>query len=163
MIRCIVAIDQKNGMANDQGIPWDLPADRAYFREQTKNGIVVMGYGTFAEFREPLPERRNLVVAREGTELQPGFELITDAIDYLRNTKEDVWIIGGAKLFEATIYMADELYITLIEGDFKCTKFFPDYSQAFGRVDNNPSQQENVIKFTFTQWKRTSHLLHKQR
>lgn len=163
MIRCIVAVDQKNGMANDHGIPWDLPADRKYFRDQTKNSIVVMGYGTYAEFTEPLPDRRNLVVGREGTELRPGFELITSVLEFVRSCNEDVWIIGGAKLFETTIYLADELFITQIESDFHCTKFFPGYIDAFRRVDNESSQTENGITFTFTQWKRTTHLLHKQR
>ncbi len=163
MIRCIVAVDGKNGMANSHGIPWDLPTDRKYFREQTKNGIVIMGYGTYAEFVEPLSDRRNMVVAREGTELRPGFELITNIFEFLRNCEEDVWIIGGAKLFESTIYLADELLITQIEGDYSCTKFFPDYSSVFRRVDTDPSQSENGITYTFTRWKRTTHLLHKQR
>lgn len=163
MIRCIVAVDSKNGMANDHGIPWDLPVDRKYFRDQTKNGIVVMGFGTYAEFAEPLPDRRNMVVGREGTELRPGFELITDIFEFIRISEKDIWIIGGAKLFESTIYLADELLITQIEGDYGCTKFFPDYSSAFRRVDTESSQTENGISFSFTHWKRTTHLLHKQR
>lgn len=163
MIRCIVAVDSKNGMANEHGIPWDLPADRKYFRDQTKDSIVIMGYGTYAEFAEPLPDRRNMVVAREGTELRPGFKLITDIFEFFRNCKEDVWIIGGAKLFESTIYLADELFITQIEGDYHCTKFFPEFSTVFRRVDTETSQKENGITFTFTHWKRTTHLLHKQR
>lgn len=163
MIRCIVAVDSKNGMANDHGIPWDLPADRKYFRDQTKNSIVVMGYGTYAEFAEPLPDRRNIVVSREGTDLRPGFELVVDVFEFLKNSTEDVWIIGGAKLFASTIYLADELYITQLEGEFKCTKFFPKYSEAFRRVDTENSKLENGITFSFTHWKRTTHLLHKQR
>ncbi len=163
MIRCIVAVDSKNGMANDHGIPWDLPADRRYFREQTKNGIVIMGYGTYAEFAEPLPDRLNMVVARKGTELRLGFELITDIFKFLSNCEEDVWIIGGAKLFESTIYLVDELFITQIEGDYSCTKFFSNYSSIFRCVDKESSQTENGISFSFTRWKRTTHLLHKQR
>lgn len=163
MIRCIVAVDSKNGMANDHGIPWNLPADRKYFRDQTKNSIVVMGYGTYIEFAEPLPERRNIVVSRAGTELRPGFELVVDVNEFLRSCRDDVWIIGGAKLFASTIYLADELFITQIDGDFHCTKFFPVYQDTFRRVDTENSQTENSITFALTHWKRTTHLLHKQR
>ena len=90
MIRRIVAVGNKNGMANDHGIPWDLPKDRTYFRDKLKNGIVVMGFGTYKEFSEPLPDRQNVVVARKGTELQQGFEIVSDLITHLRQIQEDV-------------------------------------------------------------------------
>jgi dihydrofolate reductase len=163
MIRCIVAVDSKNGIATENGIPWDLPKDRQYFRSKTVNSTIVMGFGMYQELAEPLPDRRNIVVVREGTKLRPGFEKVTDVIDFLRSTKEDVWVVGGAKIYQATISMLDELYITQIDGDFHCTKFFPEYTDAFRRVDSEPSQTDNGINFTFTHWKRTTHLLHKQR
>jgi dihydrofolate reductase len=163
MIRCIVAIDSKNGLANETGIPWNLPSDKAYFRNQTNGGIVLMGYDTYRKFNKPLVERKNLVVVREGTVLSPGFEHVTNTVEYLRKTTDDIWIIGGSKLFESTVYLADELFITQIDGDFNCTKFFPDYTGIFRQVDTEEPHLENDITYTFTHWKRTTHLLHKQR
>ena len=134
MIRFIAALDNKRGLANEHGIPWQgkTPTDVAHFREKTLNGNVMMGYGWYVEQKQPLPDRRNLVATPELKEpLRPGFEHVPDATAFLKNAKEDVWVGGGAALFASTIDLAHELHLTLLEADFNCTKFFPEYEQAF--------------------------------
>lgn len=153
MIRAIVAIDQKQGLANDKGIPWDLPTDRAYFRGKTDGHTVLMGERTYAEFKNPWANRRN-VVASHGGSLREGFELTNDARTFLLHAKEDVWVIGGAGLFATTLDLHDELYITQIEGDFNCTKFFPEYKNNFELADESEPQTENGIRYTYQIWKR---------
>lgn len=154
MIRQIVAIDEKRGLANDKGIPWDLPSDKAYFREQTEHGTVLMGYRTYEEFEQPLPNRRNLVAARPGSDIREGFELVEDAENFLKSAKEDIWVIGGAGLFAATIDLADELYLTHLEGDFDCTKFFPEYKQDFELKSKSEPITENGIIFYYAVYRR---------
>lgn len=154
MINVIVAIDEKHGMADETGIPWQgkLPTDIAFFRQKTIHGIVVMGYRTYEEFDKPLSERRNLVVTRPGTVLRPGFEVLEDFDSFLKNTTEDIWVIGGAKVFEETIKYADNLYITRVDGDFNCTKFFPPFEDNFKLALEQPKQSENGIGFQFQVW-----------
>ena len=53
MIRAIAAIDNKNGLASETGIPWDLPTDRAFARKMTEGSNLLMGYGTYIEFSKP--------------------------------------------------------------------------------------------------------------
>ncbi len=157
MIRFIAAIDTKRGLANNDGIPWQgkLPTDVAYFREKTLNGTVMMGQGWYEEQEKPLPLRRNLVASTRLEHVRPGFELIIDARDFLQKTDGDVWVGGGAVLFESTLDLADELYLTLIDADFECTKFFPEFEHAFHCVERSTQQQENGISFCFTVWQRT--------
>ena len=66
---------------------------------------------------------------------------------FLKDTKEDVWIIGGAKLFELYLFKAQELYITELEGDFKCTKFFPEFRKEFKIISKSDLKKENNIPF----------------
>ncbi len=154
MIRAIVAIDSKRGMANDKGIPWDLPTDRAYYRKNTENGIILMGYGTYVEFSKPMHGRTNYVATSKDEQLREGFEAVTDARGFLQKAEEDVWVIGGAGLFASTLDLIDELYVTQLEGDFGCTKFFPEYKDNYELASASEPKTENGITFRFEIWRR---------
>lgn len=156
MIRFIAALDNKRGIANDHGIPWQgkIPSEVQYFRERTIHSIVVMGYKTYTEFDHPLSDRRNVVATHTNEPLRPGFEAVADINNFLAMATEDMWVIGGAGLFSSILDQADELYLTLIEGDFSCTKFFPEYDKAFELAGESQPQTENGITYRFTTWRR---------
>ena len=155
MIRLIAVIDEKHGMANEQGIPWQgkLPTDIQYFRDHTSHGTVLMGYRTYQELPKPLSDRRNLVLTTHLEVLRPGFEGVHDLAEALK-ISNDLWVIGGAQIFAQTILIADELYITEISGDWHCTKFFPDFSRDYMLAEQGEPQQENGITFRFNVYRR---------
>ncbi len=64
MIRAIGAIDDRLGLATDNGIPWHVPADVEHFRTSVASGDVLMGYATYEEFERPLPDCINFVATR---------------------------------------------------------------------------------------------------
>lgn len=156
MIRLIAAVDNKNGLADEHGIPWQgkLPTDVAYFRSKTLNSNVLMGLVTYNEFSEPLSSRRNLVLNNTDQKLRSGFEEVRDLAGFLKTLKEDLWIIGGAGVFAQTVNQSDELYLTRIDADFHCTKFFPKLEDRFKLVQTSENQQENGITFRFEIWQR---------
>lgn len=154
MIRFIAAIDSKRGMANDETIPWYLPADRHYFREQTEHSTILMGYGTYLEFSAPLQGRHNYVASSKKEALRDGFELVNDAVSFLQDLKRDVWVIGGPGLFTQTLGMADELYLTRIHKDFKCTKFFPPFTDHFKLKSQTEEHVQNGIVYEYEIWER---------
>jgi len=156
VIRFIAAIDKKLGLANEHGIPWHgkVPTDVAQFRQKTIHGIVMMGYGWYQEQQRPLPDRRNLVAVPTDEILRPGFEHIRDARKFLETTKDDIWVGGGAALFASTIDLADELYLTHLDQDFNCTKFFPEYQEQFELINKSQPQTENNITFYFAMYRR---------
>jgi dihydrofolate reductase len=156
MIRCMAAIDQKRGIANDHGIPWQgkLPTDVKYYHDKIKTGILLMGYGFYTELSHPYPGGINYVATSKDEKLRDGFEPVPDARAFLQKVEGDAWDLGGAALFASTIDLADELYLTKIEADFQCTKFFPEYEQNFTLVSQTPPQIENGLIFTFTVYQR---------
>ncbi len=158
MIRMIVAIDDKLGLANDHGIPWmgKLPTDIQYFRQKTTDGNVLMGLVTYKEFDRPLSRRRNYVINDTDEKMRPGFEEVRDLHGFVKSFSEDLWIIGGAGVFAQTIQYADELYLTRVGGDFNCTKFFPEFENEFEQASSTETQKENDIPFRFEVWKRKS-------
>jgi dihydrofolate reductase len=158
VIRLIAAIDVKRGLGDGHGIPWQgkLPSDAEYFRRQTTEGLIVMGFRTYEEFDRPLHDRTNYVVSRSGSSpLRPGFDSVDDLGRFLTDhTGELVWIIGGAAVYEASLASADELYITQLEQDFHCTKFFPVFDGEFLLDPGAETQRENDISFRFETWRR---------
>lgn len=156
MIRAIAAIDSKRGIADAHGIPWHgkVPADTKYFRDKTAHSILLMGYGFYIELEKPLPDRRNVVATTRPEPLRPGFEKVTDARAFLQGATEDVWNGGGAKLYESTLDLMDELYLTQLQGDFGCTKFFPPYDDQFELASQSDPITENGITYTFNVYRR---------
>ena len=158
MIRLIAAIDRRRGIATESGIPWQgkIPTDTRYFREQTAEGTLVMGYRTYLEMGQPLHERPNFVVSRPDTPaLRTGFVAIANLAAFLQDHSRDVvWVLGGAAVFAQSIPMADELYITQLEADFQCTRFFPAFRHDFLLATALEPVREADISFRFEIWQR---------
>ena len=156
MIRLIAAVDTNLGIADEHGIPWQgrIPTDTKYFRERTAQGTIVMGFRTYEEFAQPLHDRTNFVVSRPDTsELRSGFVGVPDLIGFLgEHVDEVVWVIGGVGVFAQSIPVADELYITQVDGDFHCTRFFPKFADDFALTTELEPHLENGVRFRFQIW-----------
>lgn len=149
----IAAIDNKNGLADEHGIPWQrkIPTDVQYFRKLTEGSSVLMGAVTYSEFALPLPDRRNFVLTHD-TALREGFEPVQDLDSFISSFPEDLWIIGGAGVFAQSMDYTQELYLTRIEADFNCTKFFPPFEDKFSLSDQTEDHLENGLTFRFEIW-----------
>ena len=155
MMRFIAAIDNKFGLADDHGIPWrgKLPTDVAFFREQTKAGIVLMGAGTYRELSRPMHNHTNYVVTHRSEPLRSGFKAVHNIREFInQHSNEIINNIGGAGVFAETFQYADELVLTRIDQDFHCTKFFPSFADKFELKSKSPDQTENGITFHFEVW-----------
>ncbi|ALG12020.1 dihydrofolate reductase [Kibdelosporangium phytohabitans] len=113
-------------IGRDGTLPWHLPEDMKHFREQTAGATVLMGRRTWESlpprFR-PLPGRRNLVLSRtaqEGAETFPGLH------QALATVSGDVWIIGGAAVYEAALPLADKIVVTEIQESFDGDTYAPE-------------------------------------
>jgi dihydrofolate reductase len=156
MIRFIAAIDSKRGVADEHGIPWlgKIPSDVHYYHKQVEGFTTLIGYGMYLELKKPLVNPINYVASKRDTKLRDGFILAEDAVEFLQKHTEDVWVLGGAALYASTIHLADELYLTRLDADFKCTKFFPEFEQEFSLTTQSDPITENGITYTFQVWKR---------
>jgi dihydrofolate reductase len=154
MIRFIAALDAQRGIATDSGIPWSLPGDKAYFREKTEQGAIVMGRATYDEFAAPLHDRENFVLTSASQPLRPGFRAVADLAHLRAMLPEgDVWIIGGAAVFRETIAEAEELLLTQVLQDFHCIKFFPPYTETFALQSRSADHTENGVTYRFETWR----------
>jgi len=153
MVFAVVAIDEKRGLADDNGIPWDLPTDKKYFRDLVKDKDILMGYGTYVEFTKPMTTGKSFVATSKAI-TKSGFIIVDDPTQLLQNAKSDIWVIGGAGLFDAIWQLVDILYVTQIKGDFGCTKFMPEYTDDFVRIKKEIPLIENGATFWYEVWER---------
>jgi dihydrofolate reductase len=155
MIRLIAAIDSRRGISTDSGIPWKLPGDTAYFRERTATGVILMGRATYNEFAAPLHDRENFVLTANSAPLRTGFRAV-GGLDQLavEHPGEDIWVIGGARVYAETIGESDELLLTQVVGDFHCTKFFPPYRTEFRLAIQSDDRQDGDTTYRFETWRR---------
>ena len=129
MIRAILACDQDWGIGKDGDLPWlHNPADLKWFKESTLDSTVVMGKTTWDSLPvKPLPNRQHIVVTSSAGRLPEGVEKLSGDImrSRLATIKEDLWIIGGAKLLDSVLDMVDELHLSRIAGTYNCDTFLP--------------------------------------
>jgi dihydrofolate reductase len=156
MIRAIAAVDDRLGISTDAGIPWNVPADVAHFRALTLSSNVLMGYGTYTEFANPMEGRTNYVATRRTEKLREGFLRVGDLRSFFTGGFEgDLWIIGGAMLYTTTLEEVEELALTRVAGDFACTKFFPPFEDKFRLgAEEVPPPVEGVPAIRFQTWQR---------
>ncbi|HEY1645388.1 MAG TPA: dihydrofolate reductase [Candidatus Saccharimonadales bacterium] len=150
MIRLIAATDNKRGLAKNGQIPWNLPADKTRFRTLTleHGATVLMGRATYEQMGDYLKDHSGFVVSHSQLQLPANYQLVSDLDSFMAGSKEDLWVIGGAAIYAGTIKYADELYMTIIEADFNCDQFFPDYS-GFKLKSSEDPLLENNLKFSY--------------
>lgn len=129
MISLIVAHDKNRVIGYENEMPWHLPGDLKYFKEMTLGKPVIMGRKTFESIGRPLPGRRNIIITRNTEYRSDGIEVVgsLDAALELVADVEEIMIIGGAQIFEQAMSLADKLYVTLIDHEFKGDTYFPSY------------------------------------
>ena len=158
-VKFVAAMDNKRGIAKSKPgtagfIPWDLPTDKAYFRDKVKNVPVVMGWNTFrANGKKPYGTGPNTVITSQSVDEYPGVNITHDLKGFFENLKDEVWVAGGGQVFEQALPYATHLYITQVYGDFDCDIFFPKFEDKFELVEESPLQTENGIDFRFQLWK----------
>src|SRR5699024_12852626 len=115
MISFIFAMDKNNGIGFNNGMPWYLPNDFKFFKETTTGHTIIMGRKTFESIGRVLPNRKHIVLSRHEGDYPEEVELVHDVdvlMDRYENDEEEVFIIGGGRIFEKCLPYADRLYVT---------------------------------------------------
>lgn len=130
-IKGIVCIGAHGAMGYKGKMPWgDKPLDGKHFRSLTEGHIVVMGRKTFESMgSKPLPYRTNVVLS---SKIHPEVVSVNCVPRVLAMKPQadmdgkDIWIIGGAKVFEAFLPYIEEMYVTTVGDEFEGDVYFPD-------------------------------------
>lgn len=129
MISFIVAMDDNNVIGHQNQLPWQLPADLAYFKKITIGHPIIMGRKTYESIGRPLPGRRNIVITRDTSYQADGIDIVHSIDEAVKLVGEDeAFIIGGANIFEQAFEYAQKLYITYIHEVFIGDTYFRKFN-----------------------------------
>jgi len=155
MISIIAAIGKNRELGKDNKLLWHIPEDFKRFKDLTSEHVVIMGRKTYESLPEkfrPLPNRTNIVISRR---LNESNETNKSNLIYWVNSMEaafakasssqgEIFIIGGASIYEQGIKYADKLYLTLVEKEFPdADTFFPEYTKQFPKEVSSETLQSS--------------------
>ncbi len=131
----IVAIDNGNVIGINNELPWNLPLDLKRFQKRTKGFPCIMGRKTYesiiAKIGKPLPGRENIVISStlaqpEGFDNVFIFKSLNEGIVFTESlNKENLFFIGGERIFEEALKIADEIMLTKVINSYEGDAFFP--------------------------------------
>jgi len=118
MIIGIAAVDRKGAIGKGGKLPWHYSADMKFFRETTTGHAVVMGRKTWLTIGKPLKNRLNIVLSRDSNiEPQESLLVLSDVdsvIAFSEKLTTDLFVIGGAQIYEAFMPHIDQWIITQV-------------------------------------------------
>jgi dihydrofolate reductase len=146
-ISLIVAMSSNRVIGVNGKMPWHLSADLKRFRQITLGHPVIMGRKTFEAIGRPLPGRKNIIISSNVDYHHPDCQIYNNIASGLEACEKspEVFVIGGASLYDALLSQADVLYLTEICKVFAGDTFFPeiDYRQwqetSRQEMDNDPA------------------------
>lgn len=126
VISLIVACSQNGVIGVNNQLPWHLPRDLEWFKQHTRNKVVIMGRKTFASIGKPLPKRTNVVLSRQkistqGVTWSPSLD---SALQQFSQAKE-IMIIGGGQVYAQALPLAQRIYLTEVQTQLEGDAFFP--------------------------------------
>lgn len=132
-ISLIVAMGRNRVIGRDNGLPWRISSDLAFFKQVTLGKPVLMGRKTFQSIGRPLPGRHNIVISRNLSLVPEGVEMASDLPEGMRLAEaaaermgaDEVLVIGGAEIYAQALPLADRVYCTEVAAAPQGDAYFP--------------------------------------
>ena len=137
-ITLVAAIASNNVIGKENSLPWNIPEDLKRFKQMTSGHTILMGRKTFDSIGRPLPNRQNIVMTKDENFEQEGIKVINDfdeALELIKESNDDIFVIGGSKIYELFEPVANSLAITRILKDFDGDAFFPDINWDLWQIE----------------------------
>ena len=181
-LKMIVAFSKNYGIGYLNKIPWKLSGDMKYFKKITignGNNAVVMGRKTYDSLRlnkknnnKILPKRSNIILSKNnctghaaiisGNRTLAVFLTDKESIYdwYKMNKLDDIWIIGGASVYNQFITHTalQEIYVTEVDEEYKTDTYFPLIPNNFSISYKSKIFEEDGIKYCHKIYRRISNI-----
>jgi dihydrofolate reductase len=154
----LVAAVARNGVIGSGGrLPWRLPGEQALFKATTMGHVLVMGRRTYESIGRPLPGRSTVVVTGDpdwkptegGSDSLHVAPSVEAALRLAADLDDQVYVVGGAQVYAASLPHVDELLISEIDDDPEGDTLFPiiDWDQ-WVEASRDDHDGWAVVRFT---------------
>ena len=146
--KAIAAMSLNRVIGAGNNIPWHLPEDFKWFKKMTTGQVVVMGRKTFESIGKPLPNRTTIVLTNSPATI-PGVLIISSLseLDPIGRdvSGRDIFICGGARLYQQALPLCSDLYLTLVKRTIEGDTFFPAFENEFTLIEQLRDEPEFKI------------------
>ncbi len=153
-IKAIAAIAENSVIGNGLTIPWHISEDFKHFKKTTSGSIILMGRKTWLSLGEkPLPLRENVILTSNISSIKESenvkaFSSIESVVDFYKNDSRDIWVIGGAKLYESALDYCSEIIVSHIKMSPVGDVFFPEFKDKFKQTETIMTHSQfDVVKY----------------
>lgn len=131
MYSLIVAVGKNNEIGKENRLLWHISEDLKNFKKITSGKKIIMGRNTFESIGKPLPNRENIVLSKTMKNDENSvlvFNNFSELIENFKDLDEEIFIIGGEKIYRKSLEMGviDKMYISYIDFEDKMADaYFP--------------------------------------
>jgi dihydrofolate reductase len=159
IVSIIVAFDLAGTIGFNNNLPWHLPADLKHFKSVTMGHSIIMGRKTFESIGKPLPGRNTIVITHNKKYHHEGITVVHSLEQALQqqHATNEVFIIGGAEIFNLGLQLSDKLYTTLIHHRFDGDTLFPEIGMSEWEeqsIEEHSSDEKNKWSYSFINYSR---------
>lgn len=128
----IAAVDKNWAIGKQGRLLVNIPEDIKLFRMETNGKVAIMGRKTFEQIPEKttLMDRVNIVLTRNMSYKKEGAIIVHSVEEALKKAEEysseDVYVVGGASVFEQFLPYCDVAHITSIDYEYDADAHFPN-------------------------------------
>lgn len=167
-ISIIVAAAANGVIGRDGDLPWRLTDDLRRFRRLTTGHVVVSGRrnheSILRRLGHPLPGRITVVVSRANPQAGCGSVLYESSVDSALSVaaaieafagRDEVFVIGGAEIYQAALGHVDRVYLTRVHTEVDGDVALPaGWLAGFALVDRTEPAEPTAPAFSFEQYER---------
>ncbi|WP_149241828.1 dihydrofolate reductase [Dyadobacter sp. 32] len=126
----IAAMSENRVIGNDSHLPWHLPDEWENFKKITNGKPFLMGRKSYEAPDALHSSYRNVVLTKTANSSGARLEYAIDLNEGLAllHDENEVFILGGASVFEQTLPLVDKLYLTVVHTHLEGDAFFPAIS-----------------------------------
>ena len=155
-INIIAAVAKNRAIGYRNKLIYWLPNDLKRFKMLTTGHTVIMGRRTFESLpKGALPNRRNIVLSRTQDRFTgcDCYKSLEEALKHC-SPEEDIYIIGGASLYEQALSIADRLLLTEVNDvPEHADAYFPPY-EGWKAVQKEEHEEDDkhAYEYAFTDY-----------
>lgn len=157
MISIIVAVAKDNVIGKDNKLLWHISEDLKRFKKITTDKKMIMGRKTFQSLPGVLPNRDHIIITRD-----TNFKVTSDRVEIVHDLnslldmymkiEEEIFVIGGAEIYNQFLPYAQKLYLTKIDASFEGDTYFPKINFDEFKTESSSEKftdEKNGLHYTF--------------
>lgn len=152
MIALVWAMDENRLIGKGDKLPWHIEEDLKLFKSITEGKVVLMGNRTYESMKgyyknKPFPFNKVYVANLKNKNYEDAIR-INNVEEFLSTFRGELYVIGGASIYELALPYADKLYISHIKGKYEGDSYFPEFDLTrFELIEQRKTEKLTFAKY----------------